>query len=371
MSDLAHVARRLLENLRADRHHPPLAALAAERDPERFVWRILPYAARSFSFCIAVLPRSLARTLAVAYCYCRMLDTCEDLAPGPAAKEAALAAFVDRFNHGALESEAPLAPPPSLAGAVAHDARDEVYLLLLREAGRVDAFFRTLEPSQREVVVRLVRRMGAGMVEAVRTFAAQGNALRDDAQLARYCFAVLGWPLVFAEEAQRSAMGLSIDLPPERIALAAAVGEAVQLANVARDLEKDTAQGLHYLPETARASAAELPVAIAAGRRRLLRHALARGSAFAPFMAGIPSEGFSLARAGGLLMAQFTLAFWQGTARRLRLPIVAPDERITPLRSIGPLLRSVSSRAGFAATLARLDERFAAAARRLAEHGGA
>ncbi len=365
-----HVARRLFENVRADRHHPPLAALAAQEDPERFVWGILPYAARSFSFSIAVLPRPLARTLAVAYCYCRMLDTCEDLAPGVLAKETALAAFVDRFANVAHDGAAPLSAPPALDGAVAHDARDEVYLLLLRRAALVDAFFHTLSISQREVVVRLVSRMGEGMIWAVRTFAAQGGALRDEEQLARYCFAVLGQPMVFAEEAQRSAMGLPIDLPPDRVALAAAVGESVQLANVARDLEKDTALGIHYLPETARASAAERPAAIVQARRRLLRLGLTRGVAFAPFMAGIPSPRRSLARAGALLMAQFTLAFWQGTAKRLALPIVTADEEVTPTRCIGPLVRSVFSRAGFAATLARLEVRFAASARRLAELDG-
>jgi phytoene/squalene synthetase len=244
-----HVAARLWENVRADRHRPPLAKLAAISDPERFVWRILPYAARSFSFCIAVLPRRAARTLAVAYCYCRMLDTCEDLAPDAARKEAALAAFLARFDDGARRSGGPLAPPPRIDASLARDARDAVYLLLLERASRVDAFFATLPPDHQEAVVRLVRRMGAGMRWAVATFAAQGGTLRDEAQRSRYCLEVLGHPMRFAEELQRLEMGLSADLPPERVALAAQAGEAIQLANVARDLEKDHAIGVTYLEE--------------------------------------------------------------------------------------------------------------------------
>src|SRR5258708_703403 len=92
------LAGGLWETLHADRRRPPHAQLAALDDPERFVWAILPHAARSFSFCIALLPRHTARPLAVAYLYCRMLDTCEDLPTSGEEKAAKLAAFRARFD---------------------------------------------------------------------------------------------------------------------------------------------------------------------------------------------------------------------------------------------------------------------------------
>ncbi|MSR46384.1 MAG: hypothetical protein EXS13_04880 [Planctomycetes bacterium] len=368
-----HLARRLVENLRADRHAPPLARLAATTDPERFVWSVLPYAARSFSFCIAVLPPRMARTLAVAYLYCRMLDTCEDLPADAAAKDAALAAFLARFAPFELDSSGGrallpprLAPPPVLDPKAARDARDSVYLLLLAHADRVDRVFVTLPVAHQAVVVSLVRRMGGGMRWAVATFGAQGGMLRNDAQLSRYCFEVLGHPMCFAEELARVEMGKPAVLAAERVALAAEVGEAIQLANVARDLEKDTAQGVCYLPELAATGRPASVDAVAAARRKLLRRALTLGPRFAPFMAAIPSPRISLARAGGLLMALFTLAFWQGTAERLALPIVTDRERVTPFRSFGLVVRSVFSRASFVATLVRLEAAFTAAGRRLA-----
>lgn len=355
-----HVARRLAENVRADRDRPPLARLAAITDPERFVWSVLPFAARSFSFCIAVLPPRMAKTLAVAYLYCRMLDTCEDLPTDAAAKEAALAEFLARFATGV-----PAAPPPALAPSLAHDARDAVYLLVLEHAERVDHCFATLPPAHQAVVVRLVARMGAGMRAAVATFAAQGDCLQDEQQLSDYCFGVLGQPMRFAEELARVECGESPDVPAERVVLAAAVGEAIQLANVARDLEKDTAIGRCYLPELAAAGRPAAAPAIAAARRRLLARALAQGVHFADYLTAIPSPRLSLARAGGLLMALFTLAFWQGTARRLDLAIFAPAERITRWRSTVAALRSVFSRAAAVASARRLAESFAAAGRRL------
>ncbi len=364
---MIHVARRLLENLRADRHHPPLERLESATDPERFVWGILPYAARSFSFCIALLPRRTARVLAVAYLYCRMLDTCEDLAVGVEAKERALRAFLARFERFAQDRAAPIDPPPTITATTTHDARDQVYLLLLREAERVDALFRTLPGVSQAIVLRLVQRMGEGMLWAVRTFADQAGVLTSDEQLARYCFAVLGNPMLFAEELQRCQMRLAPEVAPDRVALATAVGEAIQLANVARDLEKDAANGVYYLASVQAAAADGRAAAIAAARRRLLGWALAKGAAFRPFMAGIPSHVLSLARGAALLMGHFTLAFWQGTARRLGLEIVARGEQVTPARSIVPVIASVLSRRGFSAALQRLEASFAATAARLAE----
>lgn len=363
---MIHVTRRLLENLRANRRRPPLERLAALTDPDRFVWGVLPYAARSFSFCIAVLPRATARPLATAYLYCRMLDTCEDLPETAGAKEERLAAFVARFAAHERDASAPIAPPPAIDPGRARDDADRVYLLLLARAEQVDRFFLSLPAPQRAVILRLVRRMGEGMIWAVRTFAAQGGELADGEQLSRYCFEVLGNPMRFAEEMQRLRCGLDPAVASERVRLAAEVGEAIQLANVARDLEKDCAQGVFYLPALRAARGGELPAAIAAARRELLCRALERGRAFRPYMAGIPSSAVSLARGAALLMALFTLAFWQRTAQRLGLGSPPARDRMTRAKCFALVARSVISRAGHDAVLSRLDRIFEEEAVRLA-----
>ena len=71
----------LWRGLTAKRDTPDLDRLNAETDPESFVWSILPHAARSFAASIVALPRRKGRAAAVAYLYCRMLDTYEDLYP--------------------------------------------------------------------------------------------------------------------------------------------------------------------------------------------------------------------------------------------------------------------------------------------------
>jgi len=365
-----HLARRLWENLHADRRRPPHARLAALDDPERFVWAILPHAARSFSFCIALLPRHTARPLAVAYLYCRMLDTCEDLPTSGEEKAAKLAAFRARFDVPIAGVAKSLAAPPAIDPGRARDDADRTYLLLLAQAPRVDHLFLALPAAQQAVIVRLVRRMADGMIWAVRTFAAQGGALASDEQLTKYCFGVLGNPILFADEMQRLACGLEPEVDGARRELAGKVGEAIQLANVARDLEKDCVAGVFYLPEIKRAGAAELPAAIAAARRKLLVRALELGRAFRPFLAGIPSPRISFARGAALLMELFTLAFWQGTAQRLGIDSPRRD-RITPARSARLVVRAVFSRRGFTDVLVRLDRVFVEEAERLARGSAA
>ena len=98
----------ILRDLVARRDSPNLKALDRIDDPERFVWAILPHAARTFSSCIALLPARSALPAAVAYLYCRMLDTYEDLVPDHRRRETALRAFAARFG-----TDGPLGPAPA------------------------------------------------------------------------------------------------------------------------------------------------------------------------------------------------------------------------------------------------------------------
>src|SRR5262249_59995358 len=96
-----------------------------------------------------------------------------------------------------------------------------------------------------------------------------------------------------------------------------------------------------------------------------------QGQACRPYLAGIPSPRVSLARGAGLLLALFTLAFWQRTAERLGVPPGPRHQRVTRTSSLTMVLRGVFSRAGFETVLKRLDRVFAKSAERLRRGGGA
>ena len=88
----------LMRGLQANRDAPDLEALSALAPAERFVWGILPHAARSFAPCILALPARLALPAALGYLYCRVLDTYEDLVQDRLRRFEALALLPERLG---------------------------------------------------------------------------------------------------------------------------------------------------------------------------------------------------------------------------------------------------------------------------------
>ncbi len=238
----------LVRDLVVDRADPDLAALGRLTDPERFLWAILPHAARTMSASIALLPARSAKASAVAYLYCRMLDTYEDLVPDVAGREAALHAFAARFDAAGPDGALPAAPPLDARTA---DPSDRAHVLLVERCDLVDRVYTRLEPAVRGIIRDLVADMAAGMVWGSATFAAQGGVLADEAQLLRYCREVLGNPVVYVARLSLLLQGRSPDLTDEERSAALRGGEFVQLANVTRDVEKDLARGVAYHPALA------------------------------------------------------------------------------------------------------------------------
>lgn len=319
----------------ADRDRPDLAALARIDDPARFVWAILPHAARTFAACIALMPRRAAMPSAVAYLYCRMLDTYEDLVPDVAARDAALDAFAAR-----LSTTAPtLTPAPAIAIAADRDDRDRAHLLLVQRADLVDQVFTSFDAPTREIIRDLVRDMATGMRWSSATIAAQGGVLTSETQLAEYCGHVLGNPTVFGVRVLRLCYGQPVTLQASERAEAMRVGALVQLANVTRDIEKDLHRGIAYdgalrgdLGRMVDGADSALTERCRAVRERLLRMALSRGPAYARLIDSIHLPTTSPARAAAVLMLLFTERYYRECARRVGLvPWRGPDATMSLL----------------------------------------
>lgn len=304
------ITRDLLQS----RAHPNLARLAAIDDPESFVWRILPHAARTFTASIALLPAEPARAMAIAYLYCRVLDTYEDLIPEPAEREAALAAFGTRFS----DARAP-APAPRLAPARARDARDQTHVVLVNRCHLVDHTFATLHPLVRAHIADLVHSMADGMIWSSQTLRRQGGVLLNADQLSRYCRTVIGLPFLFAVRMHllRHTGDATVADGLREDTLQA--GEMVQLANVTRDIEKDLRRGLAYHPALAQDLGRSdidpaLRERIRVVRDDLLLRALRLAPAYERMMRALPFGRVSLARASGVLMLAFTDRYYRGCA---------------------------------------------------------
>ena len=311
-------------NLLANRRKPPLAKLRQIKDPEHFFWQILPHAARTFSLVIVFLPPRLRRALALAYLYCRMLDTYEDLLPSVDEKERALQRFIDRFSH-----PDGLKPAPALDPALTVDPRESTHLLLVNRAPDIDRNFERLDRSQQDAVRRLVRRMGSGMIWSSRIFAQQKGVLQTPGQLSRYCWHVLGTSILFADEMQRLDQGLSPEIDDARLRLCATVGEVIQLANITRDLEKDYARGIFYHPQLPALESARRKQCIQEVRSQLILRAIRRFREFPRFFNGIPAPQISRARGAAILLIITTYAYYWRAAQKAGLPAFDNRQRIT------------------------------------------
>lgn len=287
------------------RRRPDLGSLAAELQPERFVWRILPHAARSFAASIVVLPVPHARAAAVAYLYCRMLDAYEDLWPEPETRVAALRGFAARFDSADLPAPTPI--PATLADG----DRDLVHLLLVERCEHVDAVYATLPTDVRERIAALVSAMSEGMAWSATAFDRQGGVLEED-QLARYCRNVIGHPVLFV-------IGLISERDPPAAARedALLVSEMLQLANVTRDLEADLARGVAYHPSLKPylgrdGLGAQEARAILEVRERYTAVALSHVAAYRRLYAGLGLGESAPVRLGAVLMLLFTDLHYRG-----------------------------------------------------------
>ena len=281
----------MLSQWLTDRDRPDLDKLRGMVDPERFLWAILPHAARTFASCISLLPLHKARAAAVGYLYCRSLDTYEDLAPEPAP-------LLDAFGHRFGEPPLPAAPP--IVNPRVQDARDGVHLLLLECLDRVDAVYGRLSDAHRLSIAGCVREMAAGMCR--RRSDGSGNVLA-------YCRAVIGYPVVFALE-----LLLERQLDSQERETAMQVSEMVQLANITRDIEKDLDRGVTY---DSRLVDAPDVTTIHAVREDMMRLALNRAPAYRRLMEMLEHPRLQLGRASALLMLLYTSRYYDECARRL------------------------------------------------------
>ena len=291
-----------IRGLLTNRDNPDFERLASIDDPERFVWAVLPHAARTFAPSIVALPYRHARAAAVAYLYARMLDTYEDLAADTEAKLTGLRGFAESLGNGA----------PALKEPPEADDRDRVHLLLLERCHLVDAVYATLPPTDQRRIREMVEAMSSGMQHFVAVFADQGGVLADPEQVEAYCHVVIGEPIAFmfrslvgdgtAGRLQADAMDLSV---------------LIQLANITRDIEDDLSRGIAYHPILA-PQAGNDPVdtsVVAEARRELLLQGLGHLPTYGRLVDDLHLPWFSLARGSAVLMALKTDRHYRRMAR--------------------------------------------------------
>lgn len=331
-----------------------MGRLGRTNDPETFLWRILPVAARTFSACISMLPKRMAYPAAVAYLYCRMLDTYEDLILDPQARERALTDFVSRFENGGVRGAA-----PELLDPDCRDDADRAHVLLVRRSGLIDQLYAKFGSFTQSLIIELITAMSEEMRWASARLAEQGNIIRAN-QLSRYCYGVLGTTILFSARLFRADQGVFGSLPPGLRADAVASGEFIQLANITRDIEKDLARGVAY-DETLRAWLGQITPApqseVEPVRRRLVLRALGQAPAYGGLINQLKFRRWSLQRGSATLMFGFSERYYARAASRCggADPARTSGARLL-LRALGASLSPTAARAQLNSSSQRLSE---------------
>ncbi len=312
---------RIVQDLILDRSDPDFSSLERIRSPESFVWKILSHAARTFSACILFLPSQMAVSAAIAYLYCRILDTYEDLVMDPAQREAKLKAFARRFRRHSKGYA--IDPAPDIDERLARNAADRIYTLLVKRCGLIDVVFSQLKMPFQRIIVELVHNMAHGMIWSSQVFERQGGVLRTPEQLSRYCHHVLGNPTVFSVRLMNLFHHKSEALSSELYQNALQAGEFIQLANITRDIENDLKRKIAYHPALKQDLGRtdihdpELSERIRSVRETLLVRALSLAPAYIRMARFMAFPRWSLCRGSMIMMLLFTRRYYRTCALRV------------------------------------------------------
>ncbi|MDX1383797.1 MAG: squalene/phytoene synthase family protein [Thermoanaerobaculia bacterium] len=207
---------------------------------------LLVKTSRTFALSIPLLPEPTRREVTIAYLLFRIADTFEDASHWPRSRRVeGLEDLVELLRSGDLDG----AEAAAIRWVEQGPSEHEGYVELMGEVPAVLRAFSKLRPAAREIVARHVERTCRGMAEIVeRTDDAGVLALRDVADLRRYCYIVAGivgellTELFLLDRPSLEAIGPYLQ---ER---AATFGEALQLVNILKDSADDAREGRSYLP---------------------------------------------------------------------------------------------------------------------------
>ena len=231
-----------------NRHDFNIGDLESIRDNHDFIYAMLPYVARAFSLSIVVLPEKLCVPAALGYCYCRILDTFEDMLPDPTMRSDALRA-VPRLLRKIIKGDNYVADAQMLSRCeqqlVQTKRKDAAYCLLVREIYRINQVFGQQDFAVKHLVYRLVKKMSRGMVKNTADYKEKTEKITDK-KIEDYCKSVIGYPLMFIYQLLQWDKGNQDFMHVNHRKDIIKFSQFIQLANITRDVEEDLLNNVVY-----------------------------------------------------------------------------------------------------------------------------
>ncbi|MFC3912798.1 squalene/phytoene synthase family protein [Pseudaeromonas sharmana] len=200
----------------------------------------LQHVSRSFALTIPLLPPLLADWVGHAYLLCRIVDTLED---DPALNPNHKCLLIHQFLQFLASDNDDASLWAHGLTSQLHPATRPAELSLLADIPAVLARYRTYPDNVRNILLRGVRIMGAGMV-------AQQHQQTNPDQLAldRYCYAVAGVVGELLTDLFCVYVPTLLPLRDRLLELSVSFGEGLQLTNILKDLHEDASRGVCWLP---------------------------------------------------------------------------------------------------------------------------
>jgi farnesyl-diphosphate farnesyltransferase len=214
---------------------------------------ILRRVSRSFYLTLWLLPPATRETVALAYLLARAADTVADTRLLAVADRGRLLGELREVFDGARVGEARGATLEALRGLTRSEDVTPGEAALLEELGACLALFDGLAPPEQGLVRRVLDTLTDGMREDLERFPGESSdelrALETRAELRAYTYAVAGcvgefWADLHAARLPSCARVDRAGWARDGVAL----GRALQLTNVLRDVHRDLSHGRCYLP---------------------------------------------------------------------------------------------------------------------------
>ena len=229
-----------------DRHNFDIKSIKNIHNNEDFIYAILPYVARSFSLSIVVAPDKISIPAALGYCYCRILDTFEDMLFIPKIRKEAISLIQkilkNMINNKKVNIKKILKYEKYL---VKTKKKDEMYCLLVHEIERINKVFLEQEPIVQKMIYHLVKKMAKGMNNYTGQFK-ENNGNITKKHIKEYCKSVLGYPLLFMFQLLSWMNGNKNPMDIKYKEKLYDISQFIQLANVTRDIEEDLLNNVVY-----------------------------------------------------------------------------------------------------------------------------
>lgn len=218
---------------------------------------VLARVSRSFYLSLWLLPGETRGAVALAYLLARAADTIADTRLVARERRLELLTRLRALFGGSASAEEGAALLDELGRLeLSEDAIAEEQTLLQRLGPCLDGL-EQLPPLEIALVRRVLETLTDGMLADLRAFPGEDSgelaALQTRAELLHYCYQVAGcvgefWSLIHA--ARLAPLGRRVRTTlPAFCASGVALGRALQMTNVLRDLRRDLQHGRCYLPQ--------------------------------------------------------------------------------------------------------------------------